>query len=114
MSAAVVTGTCLGISAALGVVVELPDDNKTVQKAFSNNNKAAVISTCLSIGIGVFCGPVSGVISELIIYPACWFKVGKIKRSMKKYEQPTVLMEDATSEINNDVSISTIKTLFRK
>jgi len=115
MSAAVVTGICLGSSAALGVLFELPDKNETVKNTFSTYNRAAIVSTVLSIGIGVFCGPVSGVIAELITYPACALKVCKVRRSnSKEYLKPTITMAGITSVLTDGASSHDIHTIFRR
>ena len=97
LPAGILTGICLGGSVALLQVKELPTENKWVQKAYGNRHRAAVISTALSIAVGIFTGPVAGVISEMINYPAALYKCRLVeKHKQSKYTLPDRTFKDAS------------------
>jgi hypothetical protein len=94
MSTAVTTGAALGGSLALAQIFELPDGNPVVQAMYKNKHRAAITSTVISLGVAAFCGPVPGLISECINYPAALYKVRKVRKHKEKtnpqpYEIPT-------------------------
>jgi hypothetical protein len=115
LPAPVVLGLCVGGSCALGIVKELPDDSKTVQQLFKTNQRAAIVSTAVSISVGVFCGPVAGVISEMITYPFSLVKVRKVRKYIERTEAPEtpkLLMSQASKVVHNNLSTIQLRTIL--
>ena len=114
MPAAVVTGVAIGGSLALAIGAELPEDSKLVQGMFKTKKRAALTSTGVSLAVGIFCGPVAGVISEMITYPTSIYKSYRINKYLRSKEVlPSKTTSEAILTIDNQTNFSTIERSFR-
>lgn len=107
--AGVMTGLAVGGSCAIGVYFELPDESPFVQRMYKNKHTAAIWSTVVSLTVGYYCGPVAGVISEMINYPISLLKVRKINKFLKKdYDISHKKLADASTISYSQSSIQGI------
>lgn len=86
LPAAVLTGIATGGSAAFFITFELDPESKLAQMMMKTKLRTVIVSSMFSLTIGAFCGPVAGVISEMITYPAMAFKSWQIKKALKKLD----------------------------
>jgi len=109
LPAAVLTGLAVGGSCAIGVYFELPDENKYVQGMYKDKHRAALWSTVVSLTVGYFCGPVAGVISEMINYPVALLKVRRVDNYLnKKYKLENKTLENSRSVTYSNSNIEAI------
>jgi hypothetical protein len=79
-----ILGLCVGGSASFMILAELPPDSKLARAIMKTRTRRIVWSSIITCGIGYFTNPLTGIIAELLVYPAFCIKSRSVKKQLDK------------------------------
>jgi hypothetical protein len=77
-------GACAGISASFFTLIELENDSALAKLLFKTKIRGVVVSSVGSFLIGYLVNPLAGVTFEVFYYPACWLKVKRVEKTLRR------------------------------
>lgn len=80
----VLVGLCVGGSASFMILVELPSDSPLARELMKTRGRRIALSSALTLALGYFTNPLTGIVAELLVYPAFAIKGRMVRRQLKR------------------------------